>query len=152
MLFSKNRLIYFSIVGFCLIVVDQLAKHLAISNPNFTFFIIRPWFGWELFKNPGVAFGLPIPNILLVVGTPLLLLFLGLQLARRYNHPKTSSAELLGYFLILAGAVSNYFDRVIYGVTIDYWRIIYSVINLADISIIIGLWLIVRNHNQSIDS
>lgn len=151
MLFTKSQLTYPLLASFCLILIDQLAKWLALSKPQFSIYLVEPWLGWELFKNPGVAFGLPLPNWLLIIGTPLLLLFLVLHASKRFHHPKTSSVEITGYILIVTGAVSNYFDRVVYGVTIDYLRLLYSVINIADITIVLGLLCILKTNHTHID-
>ena len=49
---------------------------------------------------------------------------------------------LFGLVLVIAGASSNLIDRVFFGFTIDYLRILTSVINVADIMIISGVLIL----------
>jgi lipoprotein signal peptidase len=49
---------------------------------------------------------------------------------------------------IIAGAVSNVIDRFIYGFTIDYIRIFTSILNCADILIIIGALLLMKRSKE----
>ena len=61
---------------------------------------------------------------------------------------------VIGYLLILAGAFSNYFDRMMYGGVIDF--IVLSVFgwswpafNIADAVILIGIGLVVlKNYRE----
>ena len=137
----KIHLIRASVSGFFLFFVDQTAKWIA-THSTISFYIIKPFIGWELLLNPGVAFGLPIPNWLIVMVTPFILLTLALFLAKKYHEPKTPATYYYALSFILSGALSNYIDRVITSTTIDYIRILYSVINVADISIVLGLILL----------
>ncbi len=148
---TKIWLTYFWLASFCLVAFDQALKRAVITHPNFSIYLIKPWIGIELFKNPGVAFGLPLPNWLLVVGTPILLFFLGWQLYKKLNHPKSLPLELFGYILVIAGALSNYYDRFVYEITVDYLRLLYSVINLADVMIIMGLLFVVKPNLIHVD-
>jgi lipoprotein signal peptidase len=47
----------------------------------------------------------------------------------------------MGIGLIVAGAISNFVDRVLWGATIDYLRVLTGVINLADCVIVVGVVL-----------
>ena len=56
--------------------------------------------------------------------------------------------EIIGYSLLLSGAIGNLIDRIIYGYVIDYldFRILgynYPIFNFADMCIVIGLVLII---------
>ena len=125
-------------VGGFLFLVDQVLKYLARVNPDFAYYIWKPWFGWEVFLNNGIAFSLPFPNWLIILITPVLLLLL-IVWAR---DKKRGQLFYFGVSLIVAGAVSNFVDRVLWGATIDYLRILTGVINLADVGIVIGASLL----------
>ena len=137
---KKSRLILYANTGGVFLVFDQLLKYLARTNKDFNFYFYKNWIGWEYLANNGIAFSLPVPNWLLIIITPFILLFLGWLLTR---EKKNKHYIYLGIFLIISGAVSNFIDRVVYGVTIDYIRIFTSVINLADVFIVVGagVWL-----------
>lgn len=140
---KKNHLrLYFILSGF-LFLFDQVFKYLAYQNQTFKLYLIKPWLGWEYFPNHGIAFGLPIPQPLILSITPLILI--ALVIWWRKNKNKTNNFYF-GVFFIFAGAISNFIDRVIFSITIDYFRVLTSVMNLADIIIVIGaVFLLSKN-------
>ena len=138
----KNKIhltIYIVTSGFFLLL-DQVLKYFARSNSDFSFYIWKNWLGWEYLENFGVAFSLPVPNWILILITPLILLGLYIFLYKKKNK---TNLFYLSLFFIIAGAISNYIDRVLFGVTIDYLRILTGVINLADVMIVVGVGLLV---------
>lgn len=141
----KPRILLQSLGGVLLLTADQILKYLARSNPAFTYYLAKPYLGWEYFGNPGIAFSIPIPNTALVIATPLIILGLALWLAHKWKKRIFS----FGLILILVGAVSNFIDRVIFGLTIDYLRILTGILNLADVAIVIGVALLVLSAQKS---
>ncbi|MBI5728373.1 MAG: signal peptidase II [Candidatus Magasanikbacteria bacterium] len=131
--------------GFFLLLLDQTLKSLVRARPEFSFAIIPRWLGWEYLANPGVAVGQPIPNNVVVVLTPAVILLLVIFLSRNHHRPY----HFLAVILILAGAVSNYLDRIFFGVAIDYFRVATSIINLADILIVSGAGLLLLKKEPS---
>lgn len=134
----RTRLVISITSGFFLFFLDQTLKVFARAHPTFAWYLWQPWLGWEYFANPGVAFGLPIPNALLIIITPLILLYL---LHLLFTKPQSWSMKW-GITLIVTGALSNFIDRVVFGVTIDYIRILTSVLNLGDLMIVVGAMLL----------
>lgn len=120
------------------------------------------WFGWQPLFNRGVAFSVPLPNWFIVgLTAPIIALVIGYlgYLIYRWVETlrQTGAAEFLwhsspvlfqtvGLWAIALGAASNFFDRLLYGYTIDYLRILTGVFNLADGLIVGGgaLYLIGR--------
>jgi signal peptidase II len=144
---KQNHLrLYFLLSGF-LFVLDQIFKYLAYQNQTFKIYLIKPWLGWEYFPNPGIAFGLPIPQPIILIITPLILV--ALIIWWKKNKKKTNHFYL-GVFLIFAGAISNFIDRVVFSITIDYFRVLTSVMNLADITIVIGAIFLLSKSKKSI--
>ena len=89
------------------------------------------------FKNYNFAFGLPFPFWLsaMLAGT-------GLLAACFYffrNYSKVNTLHQIAWVLILAGGVSNFFERVVLGFVRDYIYIFSGVLNLADMYIILGI-------------
>lgn len=128
--------------GGVFLLVDRFFKWQALhawSNPN----LLSDNFGWEPFLNKGIAFGviIPVPIIVLltlfIIGSVLYFFYIHLKYSP--EHGKTSAG--IGLALILTGAVSNLADRVIYGETVDYFRIFTSMVNIADCLIIAGFVL-----------
>lgn len=150
MINRKSQLQSALFTGTLLVVLDQICKNWAIHMPNFSVYIISPWLGWEFFKNPGVAFGIPISGWIMTIITPPIVFGLAILLNKKYSEPKTSSHEIWGLSLIILGATSNFIDRLLLNYTADYIRILYSVINIADVMIICGLFCLLKG-NRLID-
>lgn len=92
------------------------------------------FFGFEPYHNFGIAFGLPVRPL---VAVPLTVIFLtGLWVYAK----KEQRALLVPIFF---GAISNLCDRIFFGYTVDYIRILYSIINLADLLVLGGLILFI---------
>ncbi|MCK4904979.1 signal peptidase II [bacterium] len=96
-------------------------------------------------QNPGIAFGL-FQNCgrFFIIPASIVILFI-LFFYLRTNYKKTLFSW--GLIFILAGAISNLIDRIIYGFVIDYLllnKFPYS-FNIADSSILLGVGLIIIN-------
>ncbi len=125
-----------AILGGIFLLLDQGLKYLANTYPSFSLYIWKPWFGWEFFPNPGIAFSLPFPQFILIIGTPIVLFWLYYIIIK---EEKKNRLAMPGLIFIVYGALSNFIDRLMFGYTIDYLRIFTGIINLADIMIIIGV-------------
>ena len=148
MTFRKSYILPLVISGF-FFVLDQMLKFLARTNPTDTYHLIDNVLGWEYFGNTGIAFSLPFPNTLLVVGTPIILLLFIAYVGKKRN---VGSKMFFATCLIFFGAISNLIDRVLFELTVDYIRILTSVINIADIMIVLGTILLLMDHSiQPVD-
>lgn len=126
------------LIGGSFFLVDQYLKFVARTNQSLDWYIVEPWLGWEYYANPGIAFSIPVPNALLILVTPLILIGL-LVFWEKKKRPARLTMALL---LIVAGAISNLIDRILFDATIDYLRLGTSVINLADVAILWGAVLV----------
>jgi len=126
--------------GFFLLL-DQLLKWIARASLDAEFG--WRWFGWEYFENSGIALSLPFPNWLIVALTPLIVFLFFLVLLR---HGRVRTPFFVwGVIFIITGASSNYIDRLLFEVTIDYLRIATAIINLADLMILFGALLVLKD-------
>jgi len=127
------------------LLTDQILKWQAFyhwTTPR----LIFPYFGWQLFLNKGVAFGLPLSNTLTVIITlPMIGLISYLLFSARGKNGPFSPNIFLAWSLILAGAISNLLDRIIYHQVIDYFLIGTAIINIGDILIVGGLVIYLLN-------
>jgi signal peptidase II len=120
------------------IVADQIAKHLVVSNINVgeRVDVIGPM-QFTQTHNEGVAFGIASGGGILVIGLSLVaLIALGIYLAR---GPR-SRPVWIASGLILGGAVGNLIDRIRIDYVTDFilfphW----PAFNLADCAITIGV-------------
>ncbi len=134
---KRHTIVIFS--GVFYICLDQILKQIARLSESHPVYIIDQLIGWEYFENPGIAFGIPVPQFI-VLPLSILIVILGLYHLQKIHHTRK---QIIGIALITAGAISNLIDRIIYGITIDYIRIFTSILNIADIAIIIGAIFII---------
>lgn len=127
--------------GFFLLF-DQLLKRYSISHPENTFYIWKSWIGWEYFPNPGIAFGIPFPQQLLVILTPVIIILLVLWWIQSKQDKRHTIYMYYGIALIIGGALSNLIDRTLFSITIDYFRVFTSIFNMADVMIVLGTTLL----------
>ncbi len=146
---SKNffRRHWFIILSgvFC-IALDQILKHFARTYPSVTHYLVPHIIGWEYFENTGIAFSIPIPQFIIIPMTIVIIIIGGIMVKKEQKN----KVHLLGAGLIIAGALSNLTDRMLYGITIDYIRVFTSIFNIADLAIILGGILVLKkNKNYS---
>lgn len=138
---TKHRLI--AIYGLGLFLVDRLTKLLILKLPQTNLaegVFLNNQIGLKFYLNPGIAFSLPLPNllsILLIIIIIIGLINLYLKAIKRQRHylywPLT---------LIIIGAISNLIDRIRFGGVIDFISISYwPAFNLADCYIVGGILL-----------
>jgi signal peptidase II len=141
----KVRLLIVIICGLFLFI-DQFLKRQAIHSWNKPK-IILPYIGWEPFLNRVAAFGLPVPNQLIIFFTLPIIALLIFIISKEQKNARL----FLCWLLIFTGAISNLIDRIFHNYVIDYLAIITGIINIADILIVFGLGLYLLtnfNHNS----
>ena len=138
---------YFILLSSIIVLTDQITKILvslyskALINKDFLIFSI------DYIKNYGAAFNLfsgsrVFLSLVSITITILLIYFI-------LNKKLKSNIDLLSYSFILGGTVGNGIDRLTKGYVIDFINlnlIEFPVFNIADISINIGLILIIYGY------
>ncbi len=140
------------IIVIVVLALDQLTKFAAantliLNNPVC---VIKGVFCFTLVHNRGAAFGILQNQTLLFIATSIIaivLIYLNLKKSKACGWYNIS----LG--LILAGAIGNFFDRIIFGYVIDFLDFrIWPVFNVADSAITIGAillgWSILKSDNK----
>ena len=144
----KNSHLKLFIIGGSFLFLDQLLKYFARTNPE-AIYIWKGFIGWGYFANHGVAFNIPLPWYLMAFITPIIIIGFVFFLSKKknINHNLQLAAAL-----IIAGALSNFIDRIFFNITIDYFHIFTAVINLGDVIIIAGVLLLLteKSKNKSI--
>lgn len=123
-----------------LFTLESLIKYFYIINkiPEAGFYFFNGLLQIGFFTNLNIAFGLPLPQAVIIILTVLILIFLGLVWS--FNLSKLNFLNVFGLSLVILGALSNLLDRLIFGYVIDYINIfIWPVFNLADAMIVAGL-------------
>jgi signal peptidase II len=115
------------VLFFLLLGIDQLSKY-----------TVRQLDGFYI-CNPNIAFGLTIPeNIFWVFWIVAILIILF------FTYKKLRSWEIFLWLAILAGAISNFIDRIFMGCVLDFIDLkIWPTFNLADCFIALGAVILI---------
>ena len=138
-----RRNLYFWIVGFIGVVIDQLTKYWVVMNfadIGDTWPLWPDVFHFTYVVNTGAAFSFFSGGVSWLRWLSLLV-SIGLIAIARFG-PKMPNSEQLGYGFIFAGAFGNGIDRFLFGYVVDFldFRLInFPVFNLADSFINVGI-------------
>lgn len=135
---TRNTTLYWAVF---LLMVDRLAKQLALyiwSQQPIT--IIKNWLSLSFSKNLYIAFSFNILIDPIFVIIPIIIILLACIVGNWYRL----RPEVPALILISVGALSNLYDRIMYGYVIDYLDLRYfTIFNLADMMITAGIiWLL----------
>ena len=135
------------LVSAVIVVIDQITKAvtrsammLGESKP-----VIKNFFHFTYVTNDGMAFGLNFPGgIYFFTSVSLLMtVFLGWYFWQQKESDLTLRLSLA---LILAGAIGNLIDRMLFGTVVDFFDFMigsyhWYIFNVADASVTIGMIL-----------
>ncbi|MBE6138355.1 MAG: signal peptidase II [Firmicutes bacterium] len=130
-----------------IILLDQIIKFLVIANMNLfdSINVVENFFNITYVRNNGAAWSILSGNTLLLI----VISIIALILIYFYfiKNQKLNNLENISYSLLIGGTVGNLIDRVFLGYVVDYldFKIFsynFPVFNLADICIVIGIFLI----------
>lgn len=123
-------------------VCDLLSKYFAFSNDRMSDMTVIPHaLGFIQHKNYGIVANIPIPFWLIILISCLIFLVINVVLVISIRRKNTS--RIIALSLILAGAVGNFYDRITFHYVRDWIHILnWSVINIADIAIFVGIVLL----------
>lgn len=135
-----GRVKIFFFVTTLVVIFDRLTKFLAFKYLDETFAIIPGFLNFKFVINTGAAFSIFSGWTIFLSIISALFIFLII-----WNIKSLISKDYYyGVALVLGGAVSNLFDRIVYRFVIDFIEVpFFSVFNLADISISVGAAVII---------
>jgi signal peptidase II len=125
-----------------LFLADRLTKWFSFKIPSEGVFLFSEKFiGLRLYKNFNLIFNITLPEWAMYGLIGIILAVLILLLVK--NYILKNIFLIFSLSLIIAGAVSNLFDRIIFGYIVDFLSFFnYSVFNLSDVYIVSGVGLI----------
>ncbi len=147
-LIARNKTTVVLIGAVVLCIADRILKNLALTSQK-TIALIGDWLSFELHTNTGVAFSLGSEQnlfwFILIVA-----FIIGYFIFKLIQQKRFFEAAALG--AVLLGALSNIYDRIVYGSVIDYFSFLsINVFNLADASIVIGaLIFIIQSRTKKV--
>ena len=138
-----NRL-YFILLSTLVVLADQFTKN--IINGNYKSYINKDLviFSLDYVKNFGAAFNILSGSRIFLSLVSIIITMVLFYIILYKREIKT--IDLYSYSFILGGTIGNGLDRIIRGYVIDFIKlnfIYFPVFNIADISINIGLILII---------
>lgn len=135
-------IVFFIFIAVSTVILDRIIKIIAINYLAGDVVLIDGLLKLELAGNTGIAFSIGLPMIIQMLIFPALFI-IGLYLIYKYYDVSRVSVQLISGF-IAGGAIGNFIDRIYFGYVIDYISVsIFPVFNLADIVIVIGIFLLI---------
>lgn len=129
-----------------IVVTDRITKIFfsGLLDLGETLPIIRNVLHMTLVHNTGIAFGLFKDQGIVFIIIPIIaIILLVFNIFYYRNNKELSRTYLVGFSLILGGAIGNLIDRMAYGYVIDFIDFrIWPVFNIADSAITIGATII----------
>lgn len=149
-----KKYIIWTSLGIDLVIADVLTKWLAeryigsgANSGGGSLELISGVLQLKLSYNTGVAFSIPIPNLVMVFLAPLLLALLIIILIRSYNLEHRLAKIAL--MLVVAGGVGNLVSRLARGAVIDFIDFsFWPSFNLADAYLTIGVFLMIAFYGK----
>lgn len=142
---ARDKITIFMVI--ILIIIDQITKIYMINLQGNNIIVIEGILQLSYTKNAGIAFGLAGKNLISIIITDMIVIFILLRflILQRDNINKVIRISLI---LILAGGISNLIDRIVHKGVIDFIDISqkiehFPIFNIADIFIIIGFIMFV---------
>ena len=138
-MFKDRRILRFATISYTFFFIDQLTKLLArffLHSKTVDLGILK----LQLVYNTGAAYGI-------LSGQTLFLLILGIvaivYLIWNIKQFIATKIELVAYSLLMAGALGNTFDRLLFSKVTDFINImIIPVFNVADVLLNVGIILV----------
>ena len=138
----KNKKALLIALGIIIILLDQIVKVILIDK---NIILIPSVLSFTYTQNTGTAFGIGNNNTMLIIILNIIILGIIIKLLKE-RKDGIELNTLLSLILILAGGISNLIDRIFRGFVIDFIDVNFlnfPNFNLADISIVIGVFLLV---------
>lgn len=137
------------LITILIIVLDQVSKYAAVKylKENSPYIIIKNFFQLHYVENYGAAFGiLQDRKIFFVIITSIVIIGIIFFLVKSsYGLNRMMEIALV---ILLGGSIGNLIDRIRLGYVVDFISVKFGkgydfpVFNIADISIVIGTFLI----------
>ena len=138
------------IIAFCILALDQITKTIAVSAFAGKVIEVLPFFNLVLVWNRGISFGLfnqhSAYGPYLLIALALVIIAFFVTWLRKTDHPPLQIAMCA----VIAGALGNVIDRVIYGAVVDFldfhaFGYHWPAFNIADSAVVLGIAFILAD-------
>ncbi len=132
-----------------LLALDRLAKWYALTAlSSGRGAVLLSWLKYEFFQNQGLVFSLFSSLVATVLSACAYIALAVFALRHKFRGNKMTDRELWSFLLIALGGASNVFDRLVYGGVTDYIIFARSAWNIADIMILAGIVLMIKDDSK----
>ncbi len=135
------------IISLIIFILDQITKSLISTylKLNESIEIIKDFFYIRYINNKGASWGILENNRFLLIGLSIIAIIMIIRYSYSFKKTKLNT---YGFGLLLGGILGNLSDRLIFGYVKDFldfiiFRYDFPVFNIADISIVIGVVLLI---------
>jgi len=126
---------------FVAIILDRVLKFVMMKGLVKTTSFFGSYPHLLFFENHGIAFSIPVPAIFTMVISVVVVAALFVWMFRSWKKKTSEAATLI---ILLGGALSNLYDRIVFGFVVDVIEVFPgSIWNIADILILVGLLFLV---------
>jgi signal peptidase II len=131
--------------------VDLYTKHLAVTT-GFGEFLntLSPYVQKKIFYNANFVFSLPVPVVLMYIVYVIVIAIIIYYLCKNFHY--LTRVHIIGWGLILGGALSNIGERIMLGSVRDFIYIFSGIFNFADLFIILGIVLLLFRDSGPIEN
>ena len=139
---KNKKIIILIIIGIIIILLDQISKFIIIEK-NIT--IIPSFLSFTYTENTGAAFNIGSNNLLFIILVNIIILGIIIKFIKERKED-VNFKILISLVLILAGGIGNLIDRIFRGYVVDFIDVNlfkFPNFNIADISIFIGIFLLI---------
>jgi len=143
-IFIAMAMIRHGLIVLALFAIDRFTKYYIIANPAW----LSDRGGFiDLYLNKNLAFSWPLVTYLFY---PVLVILIIVVVSFWWRDLWAQKLTVWPWALIMIGAFSNFFDRIIYGGVVDWVNLgFFPVFNISDIYISLGtLWLLVMSFSR----
>jgi len=143
---KKQNVWCYAFIALAIILLDRITKSWALTLVQEK--IVNPFLSFGLTFNRGINWGIfnsSNGTTFIIINIAIAAVILGM-LIYTFTCWKHKS-PILGQVLVLAGALSNYYDRIMHGGVIDFivlsaGNLSWPAFNIADAAILLGVGLI----------
>jgi len=142
---NLNFYLFLSILFISILLLDRYSKSYVLNKilPFQSIPIIKDVFHISLVYNTGTAFGiLKGNNFIFIIFSVIVIL----SILKQFRELSSNREFAVALTLIISGAIGNLIDRISLGYVVDFLDFrIWPVFNIADISISLGIILILHS-------
>ena len=145
---KSYRIIPMSLIGLAVLAIDQLTKYLVVTGmqEGESIPVLGKYFMLTSHRNSGAAWGMFQGRMLFFYLVTLLVL--GILVYVYVKEAKGNTLLQLALTLLLAGALGNFIDRILFQEVVDFIDVLivfydFPIFNIADSALTIGVILMI---------